>query len=86
MLNVYYYTAIWCGPCKQFGPIMDNVSTMGTGANIYKIDVDQDREMVTQHNVRSVPTLVFVKNGTEVDRFIGVQSQEKVLQTIKSYL
>ena len=61
-----YFSATWCGPCKQFKPIMEEM--VGDGYSIEFIDVDQEQNKAEKYNVRSVPTVVIEDNGIEVDR------------------
>ena len=64
MLTVEYYTAAWCGPCKAFGPVMDQVMKT-KGISYQKIDVDNNKELVMSSGIASVPTTIF-KVGNEV--------------------
>tara|TARA_R100001460_G_scaffold104531_1_gene150327 strand:+ start:135 stop:371 length:237 start_codon:yes stop_codon:yes gene_type:complete len=64
------FTASWCGPCQTLKPVMEQVSKT---IPVTKIDVDTDAQTVSDYGIRSVPTVVLVKNGREVKRFLGVQ-------------
>ena len=80
MKTIKYFSAAWCGPCKTFKPIMNEVA--GEGYSVQFIDIDQSSDLADQYNVRSVPTTVIEENGVEVDRFIGATSKQAVLQRI----
>jgi|TARA_Y100000996_G_scaffold349101_1_gene287803 thioredoxin 1 len=80
MKTIKYFSAAWCGPCKTFKPIMNEVA--GEGYSVQFIDIDQSSALAEQYNVRSVPTTVIEENGIEVDRFIGATSKQSVLQRI----
>ena len=80
MKTIKYFSAAWCGPCKTFKPIMNEVA--GEGYSVQFIDIDQSSALAKQYNVRSVPTTVIEENGIEVDRFIGATSKQSVLQRI----
>ncbi len=75
-----YFSATWCGPCKAFKPIMNEIA--GEGYSIEFIDIDQEQNKAVKYNVRSVPTTVVEENGVEVDRFIGAIPKDQVLAKI----
>ena len=75
-----YFSATWCGPCKTFKPIMNEIA--GEGYSVQFIDVDQSQDLAAKHNVRSVPTTVIEENGIEVDRIIGSVSKQQVMSKL----
>mgnify|MGYP001199841204 CR=1 FL=1 len=77
MKTIKYFTATWCGPCKAFKPIMNEVA--GEGHSVEFIDVDEQQNIAVQYGVRSVPTVVIEENGNEVDRFIGALPKQTIL-------
>ena len=82
MKTIKYFSATWCGPCKVFKPIMQEVA--GENSMIVEfIDVDQEQNKAVKYNVRSVPTTVIEENGVEVDRIVGSVSKETVLNKLK---
>lgn len=67
------FYADWCGPCKMMGPIFDEASETYAGKiNFGKINIDEQRKLAMTHKVMSIPTLLFIKDGAEVDRVTGV--------------
>ena len=71
------FTASWCGPCKVVGPLMDQlVEEFGAKAKIVKVDVDQNKAIAKEHNIRSIPAVLYLNQGKEVDRVIGVKPYE----------
>ncbi len=76
MRTAKYFTATWCGPCKAFKPVMNEV--VSEGYSVQFIDIDQNQTLTSQYNVRSVPTTVIEENGVEVDRFVGALPKESV--------
>ena len=80
MKTVKYFSATWCGPCQTFKPIMKEIAS--EGHSVQFIDIDQQGNLAQQYNVRSVPTIVFEQNGTEVNRLIGATSKQVVLENL----
>ena len=80
MRTAKYFTATWCGPCKAFKPVMNEIKSEGYSVEI--IDLDSNRALANQYNVRSVPTTVIEENGVEVDRFIGGLPKQSVVQKL----
>ena len=80
MKTMKYFSATWCGPCKSFKPIMNEIA--GEGHSVQFIDIDQQQDLAARYNVRSVPTTIIEKNGIEVDRFIGSVSKQQVLSKL----
>lgn len=71
------FWAAWCGPCKIIAPIVDEIAGSYDGrATVAKVDVDQEGALAEKFGVQSIPTLLIMKDGAEVNRFIGVTSKE----------
>jgi thioredoxin len=75
MLEIKKYYAIWCGPCRMLNPVFDKLQKEFPQVPIHHIDIEEETEFVEQANVRSVPTVIYEKNGVEVERFVGLQSE-----------
>jgi thioredoxin 1 len=70
------FWAPWCGPCKLQGTILDSlVGQVDAGVTIAKVNVDSDPAIASEHGVQSIPTIVILRNGETVKRFVGVQDQ-----------
>jgi thioredoxin 1 len=73
------FWAEWCGPCRMLTPILEEVAPGYQGkAVIVKLNVDENSESAAKYGVMSIPTMIFFKNGAEVDRVIGAVSKSEV--------
>ena len=75
------FWAEWCGPCKMIGPVIDQVATDLEGqAKVGKVNVDEARELAVKFNVRSIPYLLFFKNGEVKDQIVGASVTKEQLK------
>jgi thioredoxin 1 len=86
MLEVKRFSAVWCGPCRALAPVMEGIKNEYTNVVFETIDVDTDPEQSSKYAIRSVPTVVFVKDGVEVDRLVGVNSKLTYVNSINEHL
>ncbi len=81
------FWAEWCGPCKMIGPVVEELSKEYEGkAVIGKVDVDSNPGTSVEFGIRSIPTLLFFKNGEIVDRQVGVVSKAVLAQKLDALL
>jgi len=73
MKKLIYFTAPWCGPCRQLGPIMQELSSQVV---IQKVDVDTNPDLAQQYGVRNVPTVILTSEGVEVTRKVGLNPKQ----------
>jgi thioredoxin len=86
LLVVDFY-ATWCGPCKKLSPTLDEVSEeLGEQVNIVKVDVDESEDLAMDYGIRSVPTVLFFKNGQQVDKFVGALPKSEIVAKIQAQL
>ena len=78
--KILKFGAEWCSPCSAQDDILESVDTVP----VEHIDVDESGERATEYNIRSVPTLVILNDGEEIERFIGVTQLEQIESAIES--
>jgi len=76
------FNADWCGPCRMLRPILDEISEEVENIKIVSINVDKNDNLAREYGVMSIPCLVFVKNGKEEKRSIGLISKDEVKKII----
>ena len=72
------FYADWCGPCKALAPILERVAERHPEVSIKKINVDEDESAAGRYGVKGIPTLVFLRDGLEVGRIIGLASEKAI--------
>lgn len=86
-LVVVDFFATWCGPCKALAPVLEELSTeIGEKAQIVKVDIDESEDLAMEYGIRSVPTVLFIKGGQVVDKFVGVVPKTQILSKIEAAL
>ena len=86
-LLVVDFFATWCGPCKKLSPTLDEVSEeLGEQVNMVKVDVDESEDLAMNYGIRSVPTVLFFKNGQQVDKFVGALPKSEIVAKIQAQL
>ena len=77
-----YYFATWCMPCKMLSPILEEVAEADKEVTIVKVDIDEFEQEAMMDGIRSVPTLIYYKDGKEQKRVSGVHSKEEILEIV----
>ena len=78
MKTIKYFSATWCGPCKAFKPVMNEIAS--EGYSVQFIDIDESGELADEYRITTVPTVVIEVNGTVVDRFTGAIPKSQILE------
>ncbi len=85
--TLLYFSASWCGPCKTMSPIMEGVSQKNDShLNVIKIDVDEAQQLAAQYGIRSIPTLVLLNSGQQVDTLVGAQPPPQIQSWLNGHL
>ena len=75
--------AAWCGPCRMIAPVIDELASELVGkVRVAKLDVDANPQIAARFDLRSIPTLLVIKAGREVDRIVGVQPKAEILRRL----
>lgn len=77
------FWAAWCGPCKMVSPLIDEIALENADIKVGKINVDEQPELAAKFGVMSIPTLVVMENGKEVNRSIGAMPKANILKLVK---
>ena len=77
------FWATWCAPCRMMAPVLNDVATELSGnSHVGKVDIQQYQSLANKFKVRSIPTLILFKNGTEINRFVGIKTKEFLVKEI----
>lgn len=79
--KILKFSASWCGPCQALKMSLVDVDL---GVPVEDVDIDQNTELAVQYGVRSVPTMVRIRDGVEVDRLVGVKPVDEIRKWLES--
>ena len=77
------FWAAWCGPCKMVSPLVDEIALENADIKVGKINVDEQPDLSAKFGVMSIPTLVVIENGKEINRSIGAMPKASILKLVK---
>ncbi|MBL6969772.1 MAG: thioredoxin [Campylobacterales bacterium] len=81
------FWAPWCGPCRMIAPVIDELAEAYEGkANICKVNTDEQQDLAVKFGVRSIPTIVFLKDGEKVDEMVGAASKQQFEEKLNSLI
>lgn len=79
------FYAPWCGPCKRISPIFTELSGKYTNVTFVKVNIDDHDAIAKKYNVRSIPQLLFFKDGTLVETFVGQKSKNDITRALDKH-
>jgi thiol-disulfide isomerase/thioredoxin len=84
MTSILYFSTTWCGPCKMFKPVVQQIAAE-TGANVQYIDAEQNKELAARYQVSSVPTIVIADEQGVIRKNVGVMSKPQLTQLLSQF-
>jgi thioredoxin 1 len=82
-MKYLYFSAPWCGPCRQYGPVMERV---GQTVPVQKVNVDENQQLAMEYSVRSVPTVILIdESGKEFARHVGVKDGQLLVEQYNNF-
>ena len=77
------FYAEWCGPCQMLSPIVEQVAQENDNIKVVKVNVDENQSLAVEFGIKSIPTLIVIKEGKEANRAVGMLSKTELLELIK---
>ena len=85
-ITIVDFWASWCGPCRTQLPILEEFAKNNKDVQIVKINVDQNAELASEYGVKSIPTIIYFKNGVIEHKTVGIQQEKQIEETKKEII
>ena len=85
-MEIYKFSAEWCGPCKAYKEIFNRVTSNYSDIDVNEIDIDKNISLAQEFGIRSIPTTVIRKNGVELKKIVGIVSEHELTKHINKYI
>ncbi len=82
MSEVLYFSAPWCAPCRVVGRSVEKIDKQFADVTFRKVNIDDEAELAREHGVRSIPTLVHLKDGREIARVVGARTKDDLIKEL----
>ena len=83
-LQIFKFSAEWCGPCKMLAKTIDEIAPTLENVNFYEVDVDEaETDLLEKYAIQSVPVMIFFNDGLQVDRVLGARGKSELLSLIE---
>jgi thioredoxin 1 len=76
------FFATWCGPCQKMSKVLEQISADRPDLKVVRVDIDDNELLARQFFVRSIPTVVYMKNGKEFHRIVGFTTRDQLLSIV----
>ena len=81
------FWAVWCGPCRKLGPVVDEIAKDYEGrVKFAKLNVEQDKDIAKQYSISGIPCLLIFKNGEPIERMVGLMPKSTIVSNIEKHL
>lgn len=77
------FYAEWCGPCNMLSPTIDEIANENKNIKVYKVNIDEETNLVNKFNIVSVPTILIFKNGEITSKISGLTDKDQILSMVK---
>lgn len=85
-VSVVDFWAVWCGPCKMISPIIEDLAVNYPDIKVGKVDVDSNPDTAIEYSIRSIPTVLFLKDGEVIDKHVGTGSRTMFFEKVEALL
>ncbi len=85
-VKIVDFYATWCPPCKMLSEVLENISKSRVDYDILKVDIDKNIGLAEKYKINVVPTMIFFKDGVEVERVEGFITEEEIIEKVSNYI